>query len=381
MPTYDQLSATTRADIQQGVVQDNLFVEDGLQKVVRYYANEDVFTGGLLMQVPYMFDRPIGGASIPGSTRVVVDKPLLAAMAFTEREYIEEVPLNEWELDVINTGPNAAVSIYDAKMEAAVRAFNTDWNVDAYRHGQATATGVGQDLSIHVNGIDEFTNDGVNPGWMGNWYTTIGGETRNASAIGNVLNSVPLWGGDQAGGLGQVNYTILLRGYLQCVQAPDTGLCNKELFTLILAREEPKQRFAQETDARIGITGVKVLDAFIHVDKLAPSTKYGLQLPSQLYPSSSLGTTNFTTAALTAAQTAISNYPASTACSVGEPFFWLRLKDWKFRPSSSPKFRHYFKGPIPSQEAPDLEVMFYREALNWYTPSPRDNKQIVGLGA
>ena len=31
MPTYDQLSATTRADIQQGVVQDNLFVEDGLQ--------------------------------------------------------------------------------------------------------------------------------------------------------------------------------------------------------------------------------------------------------------------------------------------------------------------------------------------------------------
>ena len=74
----------------------------------------------------------------------------------------EKDPLNEWELDVINTGPNAAVSIYDAKMEAAVRAFNTDWNVDAYRHGQTTATGVGQDLSIHVNGIDEFTNDGVN---------------------------------------------------------------------------------------------------------------------------------------------------------------------------------------------------------------------------
>ena len=115
MPTnYDQLSATTRAQIEQGVVQDNLFVEDGLQRLVRFYANEDIFQGGLSMQVPYLFDRATGGASTPGSTRQVNDKQLLAAMAFNPREYIEEVPLNEWELEVLNSGPDAAVSISGA---------------------------------------------------------------------------------------------------------------------------------------------------------------------------------------------------------------------------------------------------------------------------
>ena len=373
MPTnYDQLSATTRAQIEQGVVQDNLFVEDGLQRLVRFYANEDIFQGGLSMQVPYLFDRATGGASTPGSTRQVNDKQLLAAMAFNPREYIEEVPLNEWELEVLNSGPDAAVSIYDTKMAAAVRSFNTDWNVDAYRHGQASATTVAQDRSIFVNGMDEFLNDGINPGWMGNIYTTVGGETRNAASY-NVLNSIPLWMGDQAGGVGQVSYASLLDGYLQCVQSPDSGLANKGLFGLIGAREEVKQRFTQETDVRIGVTGFKVMDAYIHLDKLCPSTKYGAILPPNLSMTSSLTPADIAVPALTAAQVAVSHFPASTTCHVGEPFFWLRLKDWKFR--------HYFKGPIPSQEAPDLEVMFYREALNWYTPSPRDNKVMIGYGA
>ena len=158
-------------------------------------------------------------------------------------------------------------------------------------------------------------------------------------------------------------------------------MCSWELFRLILGREEPKQRFTQETDARIGITGVRILDGYIHWDLLAPSTKYGSLLSSNLYPAGSLVPADIAVPALTAAQTAISGYPASTTCHVGEPFFWLNLDEWKFRPSSSAKFRHYFKGPIPSQESPDLEVMFYREELNWYTPFPQHNKVMVGFGA
>jgi hypothetical protein len=383
MPTlFDELSATTRAAIEQDVVQDNLFVEDGLQKVVRYYANEITFTGGLFMQEPFVYDRPTGGASVPGSTRTVKDKQLLAAFAFSPREYIEEIPINEWKNDVINTGPNAAVSIYDAYMELAVKAFNTDWNIDAYRHGQTSATLVQQDRTTAVNGMDEFLNDGVRPGWMGNVYTTIGGETRNGT-VGNALNSIPLWAGDQSGAVGQVSYLALLRGYMNCFQPPDTGLCNRELFSLIAAREEPKQRFAQETDVRIGVTGFKIMDAYIHRDLFAPSTKWGGMLSSNLYPST-LVPADIPVAALPTTTDTLGGWPtqttAASGCKVGEPFFWLRLKDWKMRPAASAKFRHYFKGPIPSQEAPDLEVMFYREALNWYTPSPRDNSQMVGFG-
>jgi hypothetical protein len=380
MPTlFDELSATTRAAIEQDVVQDNLFVEDGLQKVVRFYANERPYTGGLFNQIPFVYDRPTGGAATPGSTREVKDKQLLAAFAFGEREYIEEIPINEWKNKVINAGPNAAVDIYDTYMQLAVKAFNTDWNVDAYRHGQSSASTVAQDRSTAVNGMDEFLNDGVNPGWLGNTYPTIGGETRNGT-VGIALNSIPLWCGDQAGAVGQVNYLALLRGYLQCIQKPDTGLCNRELFALIAAREEPKQRFAQETDVRIGVTGFKIMDAYIHLDNLAPSTKFGALLPTGLI-GASLVPSDISVGALTAAQTAISGFPASTTCKVGEPFFWLRLQDWVLTPAADPAFRHYFKGPIPSQEAPDLEVMFYREGVNWFCPSPRDNKLMIGFGA
>jgi hypothetical protein len=227
--------------------------------------------------------------------------------------------------------------------------------------------------------MDEFLNDGVNPGWLGNTYPTIGGETRNGT-VGIALNSIPLWCGDQAGAVGQVNYLALLRGYLQCIQKPDTGLCNRELFALIAAREEPKQRFAQETDVRIGVTGFKIMDAYIHLDNLAPSTKFGALLPTGLI-GASLVPSDISVGALTAAQTAISGFPASTTCKVGEPFFWLRLQDWVLTPAADPAFRHYFKGPIPSQEAPDLEVMFYREGVNWFCPSPRDNKLMIGFGA
>ena len=138
MTLFDELSATTRAAIEQDVVQDNLFVEDGLQKIVRFYANERPYTGGLFNQIPFVYDRPTGGASVPGGTREVRDKQLLAALSFGEREYIEEIPINEWKNKVINAGPNAAVDIYDTYMQLAVKAFNTDWNVGAYRHGQAS---------------------------------------------------------------------------------------------------------------------------------------------------------------------------------------------------------------------------------------------------
>jgi hypothetical protein len=173
----------------------------------------------------------------------------------------------------------------------------------------------------------------------------------------------------------------LLDGFLQCIQKPDTGLCNRELFRLIAGRQEPKQGFMQETDVRIGVTGFKIMDAYIHLDILCPSTKYGSLISGSVYgQESTIAPSDIAVAALTAAQTAISGFSASTTCKVGEPFFWLRLQDWVLTPAADPAFRHHFKGPIPSQDAPDLEVMFYREALNWFTPSPRDNKLMIGFG-
>lgn len=381
-PLFSQLDATTLAEMERDAVQDNFFVDGAAQRLFRYYAVNDPFPGGLFMQVPFQYDRVNGGAYNPGADTTVSQKQILGAMGFPPRAYKEDVPINLWQTEVINTGPAAYVNLYDAYLENAISAMSTDLNIDVYQHGQAassaSANPVGENRSIYINGFDEALCDGLNPTWMGNCYLYYGGQKRNG-VVGTVLNSMPVWAGDSGGRTGAVNYGTLFGGYLNCVQPPDTGLCNKACFQYIAQRQEGKQRFAEEaTDVRIGLTGFKILDAFIHVDKLAPSTKFGALLPSGLSQTTSIAPSTFSTTSLTLSTA--SGYPASTTCYPGEPFFWLRLADWKWRSAESPEYNG-FTPEIRTQQNPDLIVKWYKRSLNVYTPSPRDNCQIVGFGS
>ncbi len=377
-PLFDQLSATTLADMRRDVVQDNFFVEGAWQRLTRYYASEDPFFGGTWMQEPFMMNRVNGGAYPPGSDVTVEQVQILAATAFTPRAYKEDVPINMWQTEVLNNGPAAAVSTYDTYMTNAVMAGSTDSNIDAYQHGQPASSTVSQNRSIFTNGIDEAVNNGVDPGYLGNVYTTYGGQTRNG-VVGNTINGGTTWAGDSQGNTGPVSYSLLFGAYLNCVQDPDSGLCNKACFQYIANRNEPKQRFAQEEkDVRIGMVGFRILNAIIHVDKLAPSTKFGSLLPSGLSQTTSLSLSTFTSPS---SPSTVGGFPASKTCSPGEPFWWLRMQDWKVRPARSPEYNHNFTPPIRTQNNPDLIVMFYKFAWTYYTPSPRDNWGIVGIGS
>lgn len=381
-PLFDQLSATTLAELRDAAVQDNFFVEGAWQRLTRFYHAEEPFFGGTWMQVPFQYNRVNGGAYQPGADSEVEQVQILGAMQFFPKAYKEDVPINLWQAEVLNAGPAAAVSTYDAYMTNAVQALSTDFNIDAYQHGQASGATVSTNRTIFMNGIDEALNDGVNPGYLGNIYTTYGGQLRNG-VVGNTINSIPIWAGDSNGGPGPVSYTNLFQAYQNCVQDPDVGLCNKACFSFIASRNEPKQIFAQEEDVRIGLVGFKLLNAVIHVDKLAPSTKFGQILPSGLSQTTPLTLSNFTSPAYGAGTTgnAISGYPASKTINPGEPFFWLRLQDWLLRPPRSPEYNHNFTPPIRTQNNPDLIVMWYKASTNYYTPSPRDNTQVVGYGS
>lgn len=367
--------------MRRDVVQDNFFIEGAWQRITRFYHAEEPFFGGIWMQEPFVFGRVNGGAYTPGADVEVTQNPILGAMSFTPRAYKEDVPINLWQSEVINAGPAAAVSTYDLYMTNAVSSLSTDLNIDAYYHGQpAQGTTVLQNRAIFMNGIDEAVNDGVNPTFLGNTYTQYGGQQRNG-VVNNVLNAIPIWAGDVNGNTGPVSYGLLMGSYLNCVQEPDTGICNKACFGYIANRNEPKQRFAQEeTDVRIGLVGYRILQAVIHVDKLAPSTKYGQMAPTGLSQTTTLSLSTFSSPAYSGGGNSISGYPASKTCSPGEPFFWLRLQDFKLRPARSPEYNHNFTPPIRSQNNPDLVVMFYKAGLTYYTPSPRDNSQIVGIG-
>jgi hypothetical protein len=376
-PVFDQISATTLADLRDDVLYDCFFVDTAWQRKMRVSGALDEFLGGSIMQTPFQYDRVNGGAVAPGTDITVVQKQILAATAFVPKEYVEQVPLNLFQTNVIQgNGPAVKVKLVDAYMTNAVQALNTDIAIDFYRHGQSIS---GSNRLIFVNGVAEALNDGINPSWDGNVFTTYGGQLRNG-AITNTLNSIPIWVGDQAGNTGQISYKVLVEAYLNCVQRPDIGLCNKALYAYLLERQEPKQRFSMDQDVSIGMSGLKLLDAMIFEDKLAPSTKYGQILPSGLSQTTSIKPSTFTTPVLTTAQKAISNYPSNTSVNPGEPFFWLRVKGWKIRPSADPEYNFNFTPPIRSQTNPDLIVMFLKSAINVYTTSPRDNAQIIGSG-
>jgi hypothetical protein len=376
-PTFDQISATTLADLRDDVLYDNFFVDDAWQRKMRVSGALDEFLGGTIMQTPFMYDRVNGGAIAPGSDITVLQKQIIAATAFVPKEYVEQVPLNLFQTNVIQgSGPAVKVKLVDTYMANAVQALNTDIAIDFWRHGQNIS---GSNRTIFINGVAEALNDGINPSWDGNVFTTYGGQNRNG-AIGLVLNSVPTWCGDQAGNTGQITYKVLVEAYENCVQRPDIGICNKALFAYLLERQEPKQRFETQQDVSIGMSGLKLLDAMIFESKLSPSTKYGSLLPSGLSQTTSIAPAAFTTPTLTSAQRKISNFPSATSVNPGEPFFWLRVKGWKIRPSADPEYNFNFTPPIRSQTNPDLIVMFLKAALNIYCTSPRDNWQILGAG-
>ena len=381
-PSFDILSATTLADLRRDAVQDNFFVDGAWQRVIRYYASLDPYTGGLFMQEPFMYNRVNGGGYFPGADVVVQENQILAALQFPPRFYKEDLPFNLAQTEAINAGPAAAVSIWDAYHTNAVEALSTDLNIDFYQHGQAIGTGVAQSRTQFIDGADEFCNDGVNVGYLGNYYPNIGNQVRNG-VVGNTINSVPLWSGDQGGNTGQANWGQVMNLYQNCVQPPDTLLSNKALWTYLWNREETKQRFAQETDARIGLTGFRILDAYYHIDKLCPSTKFGTLLPSGLSQTSSIKPSTFSMVSLTAAQTAVSGAPSSFTGTMnpGEVLFALRLKDWKLRPSNSEEYNFNFTPLIRSQQNPDLVVQWLKHCINIYTASPRDNGEAFGFGA
>ena len=376
-PLYDQISASTVADLREDVVYDNFFVDPGIQRKMRASGALDEFLGGTVMQEPFQFDRVQGGAHQPGADINIIQKQILGATAFAPKEYIETIPLNLWQTDVINSGPAGRVKIADLYMTNAVQALNTDLGIDFYRHGQPNSgTNVVDNRAIYINGASEFCNDGVTNSWDGNVFPSVGGQTRNG-VVGVALNSIPYWCGDQAGNTGPVSYKVILEGYLDCVEPPDSGSTNKGAWAYLAERQETKQKFTVETDLQIGVSGLKILDAYIYVDKLCPSTKYGTILPSGLSNTTAIKPATFTSAGT---PSSLSLLPASTTINPGEVLFLFRLKGWKVRQAAAAEYNFAFTPPIRTQQNPDLVVMFLKEGINFYTPTPRNNKQFFGIG-
>lgn len=384
-PLFSEIPAGTLNEIKDGIVFDNFFVDTPLQRYFRAEGALDPFYGGAAMQVPFQFARLSGGAIAPGQDVAVTRKQILDAALFVPKLYTAYVALEEFQLKVLNTGPEAKVDLYELYIETLTKGLNTDVEIDWYFHGQASATTIAANRVLNMNGMAEALNDGVTNSWNGDVFTTYGAQARNG-AVGNALNSIPIWLGDNAGNPGPVSYEVMLQTYLYAIERPTMGLTSRQGYSFIAAMLQRQQRYGVEVDTNIEMRGIRFEEALIFNDLLTPSAVSGALLPTGLSQTTPLTPGSSVTgapAAFTSASSpaALSKLPGSTSITVGELLLWLHIPSWRYRPAADPDFLFGVRGPIPSPTNPTLDTLFMNLSLNSYSPVPRNSVQCYGLGA
>jgi hypothetical protein len=372
-PILNEINLTTNKVIYPVAVEDNLFLDTPFQAYLRAKCLRP-FTGGANSQNVFLVAPMIGGAYPRGGSFNVQKRQTIAGTVFDMRFYEVAIPEFLEDLEVYNKGPAAVFKLVDIDLRNAMQTISTQIAIDLALHGRASGTGITDNRPDNLNGWIEAINDGITPGWNGDYFTSYGTQVRNGF-VGNTLNSVPFWNGDSAGNSQPITYNVLEETYQDACPSsrvcPNLGVGNKAVIAYVKELMQVQQRFAQERDPVFGASGFKFNDAMILTDQYFPSLKYGQNDPD-------LG--NWLTSSFTSPATvgATSNMPTNTSCTVGEVFAWFNTSKWKFRISDSRQFGFGFSGFIPAQDNTRV-VGHVKAAVNLECLAPRTNKQLFGI--
>ena len=397
-PLYNEIEATNLESVRKNVVWDNLFVDTPFQAKLRRAGVWDPFLGGNGMMEGFIYGRPQGAAVAPGSTVTVTRQQQNTGMKFQPKAYVSWAPLDDWELDdgsgtggVINSGPAMIANQYQIIMETMVQMINTMIEMDSFRHGQPSGTNIAQNRILNSNGLSEALNNGTDPSWDGNIFSTYGGATRNTT-IGPALNSVPLWFGNNQGGVGQIDFNALMKMWGACTITggrPDLGITNVLGFVAVANALDSQRRDVSNTKHDIKWDGLNFNNVDIYADPLAPSSQSSnfLSLGSgggqagnnNLIDGAGSNTVTGTFTSPSAPSSA-SNLPASKTCTVGEVLFFLEAESFKIRPTNKKGWNYGLRrAPMPNNVS--MDALFMRLGTNLYNVMPRHNSQGFGFTA
>lgn len=361
-----ELNAVTKFEIYPEVVTDNYFLATPL---LAYWRDHCLvpFTGGTWMQAPFRYAPMIGGFYAPGSNFNISKRQTLTDIKFDPRYCYVSIP--EWKEEILvqNKGENAVISLLTADMQNGMDTINAIVAVNSNLNGQTAGR------TLAINGWPEAINDGLNPSYDGNVYTSYGQISRNGT-IGSSLNSTPYYFGTN-GAAGPVTYAGLEEGYQDaCIgkKEPNIGVGNKAVIAYIKEKMVVQQRFQQERDPVWGVTGFRLNNAMILKDDYFPSLRYGVNDPI-------LG--NYLTSNFTAPSTvtAASNMTSGWTIVPGEVFCFFNTFDHLFRISDSEEFGFGFSGFVPAQDNTRV-VGQIKAMVNMECVSPRTQKQFFGIG-
>ena len=398
-PLFPEVPATTLNEIIDGLIWQNSYISTPMQRYFRSSGAYDPFGGGAAMQVPQLYQGAQGGAIFPGQDVTVNRLQMITAGLFQPKLYEKHILVEEFGLEVLNTGPEAKIGILEAYLNQMQEGIDFQLEGDMFRHGQAAGNGVSDDRLASINGFSEAMNDGVTPSWDSNVFPTYSAQTSNG-AIAASMNSTPVWLGDASGNPAPPNYQELLKTYKLPIGRPTLGATSWIGYTAIASAFQRQQRYETRDDQNINWSGIKFEDATIFDDDIVPSSnpKQSIanlfQTPDGTAPApgaiqtgqflliqamlGNQGTSQFPNLGFTSNSTPLLTGGLNTIV-VGEPLFWLDVDSWKYRPSNTGTFNYYLMDPIRYPQNPTLYTQFLRHALNFYTPVPRRHQQCFGI--
>lgn len=377
-PLLDEVNESTLPEVYDAAIADNFFLAAVFQAHLRAKALKP-FTGGAFMRNLFLYNPLNGGAYAKGIGGFNLTKPnTIGSTVFDPRYYVVMIIEYLEDISVLNTGDLAVFSLLETDMANAFQTMSAIMALDMQQNGQIGSR------SININGWVEAINDGLNPSWDGNIYTTYGTAQRNGN-VRKALNGNVYWAGNPDGSVGTLTYPVLNAMFYTAKRGgmePTLIVGNKPVISFVENRIHPQQRFGQDgasvRDPYFGATGFRFKNAIVMMDDYFPSANATYANATN----GGLGNNLTSTIAYTVPTGgATNNFPASNATlTVGEVLVMFNLDTWLFRLASDPEFSFqptdFIRAPDNTRVASQMKA-----AVNLECMQPWANVQAYGIGS
>lgn len=371
MDLRSPINIVAKREIYPDLIDDLWFTQSAL--FARLRERVAPFSGGTYTSAPFRFRPMSANHYAPGGTHTATKVQTIADSVFDMKFAQVSIPEFLEELEVYNKGENSWFSILDEDLENGLASLTDLLSFNVW--GDSTVD------PLLPNGLAEIIGDGVLPQWNSTVATAYGGQARNGD-VGAVLNGNIIWGGNQAGGVGDINFKLMQYAYSRAKwgsEEPDLIVANKFGHTLMWDKLEPQFRYTDSvTDPYWGGTGFRFRNAYVMEDEHAPSLVDGKS------DADNYGLGNYLTSSFTNPVTTTKNFfPTFTnanTLTVGEVIWLLNTNRMIFRVSDSPVYGFGFSGFMGT---PDSEKVVGRikVAYNWEGNGCKFHSTIFGIGA
>lgn len=257
-PNLDPINVAATKNIMPGLA-DNFFQNDPLLEYLK--ARYHTYPGGPQIQENFLYAPMKGGPYAKGQPFDTSKRQTTAGLLFGPKYYQCNVSEYLEDVEVENAGPTAVLSMVKTDLGNAALTMSAILAIALYRHGSTGRT-------LHLNGLEEALQDGINASWSGLTATSYGSQARAdvGAALKTPAGLIP------ANVAGPITFRTLEHSYLSLVkgaECPVLGVTTNRCMGYIGENFQPHQK-VDTIEPTIGYIGIKFKKATIVEGQYVP---------------------------------------------------------------------------------------------------------------